>query len=448
MAQRTLCLCDGKYIGIETIYTVIDGKQINIPDKLKELRTKSQDNELFCPCGCGTNLILVAGDRNLREQHFRVKEGTGQLECHMPTEGKVSIDSKIALKCWLDEKLNADDVETRVPIKLVGDTERKYEFTFLSREKRVAISYCHEKANLSDEKFEILTQNGDGIQIIYIVDAANGGSNGQYPEALMKIQDRQGYCLLLEVKSSLYSDAIMHTFFYAQDVDGLWREEKVTEGHLSEYCIGEEGQILFQNVLLGSLVSKHKREYEQSQEEEKLRREEEKKRREERQKRLIEDFERRRLEQQKTKEEEEKARRRYWQEENQRIENKRQAEQEREWEDFRKNLEKNLSQQGALVIDPDGMHWVKCEHCGLMAKENEFLVSRGNIGTCRNCQHELVKKQVREAEERKIKNKAIQIQNNMAVCPLCGGTLKQKIGRRGPFKGCSNFPKCRYTRSV
>ena len=51
MAQRTVALCDGKFIGIESIYTVIDGKQINIPDKLEQLRAKSRNNELFCPCG-------------------------------------------------------------------------------------------------------------------------------------------------------------------------------------------------------------------------------------------------------------------------------------------------------------------------------------------------------------------------------------------------------------
>ena len=27
MVQRSVCLCDGKYIGIESIFTVIDGKQ-------------------------------------------------------------------------------------------------------------------------------------------------------------------------------------------------------------------------------------------------------------------------------------------------------------------------------------------------------------------------------------------------------------------------------------
>ncbi len=41
MAWRTVALCDGKYVGIETIFSVIDGKQINIPEKLEELRTKS-----------------------------------------------------------------------------------------------------------------------------------------------------------------------------------------------------------------------------------------------------------------------------------------------------------------------------------------------------------------------------------------------------------------------
>ena len=46
MAQRTVALCNGKYIGIESIYTVVSGRQINIPEKLKELRAKSRNSEL------------------------------------------------------------------------------------------------------------------------------------------------------------------------------------------------------------------------------------------------------------------------------------------------------------------------------------------------------------------------------------------------------------------
>ena len=52
MAQRTEAIYNGKSIGIESIYTVIGDKQINIPEKLNWLREKSKKGELFCPCGC------------------------------------------------------------------------------------------------------------------------------------------------------------------------------------------------------------------------------------------------------------------------------------------------------------------------------------------------------------------------------------------------------------
>jgi len=136
MAKRTVALYEGKFIGIETIYTVVNGQQINIPEKLKELRTKSRNNELFCPCGCGANLILVAGDKNLREQHFRIRDGGSDQNCKVITEGKTSVDSKIVLKCWLDDKLKAADLESRVPIHAVDDINRNYEFSFLSKSRK------------------------------------------------------------------------------------------------------------------------------------------------------------------------------------------------------------------------------------------------------------------------------------------------------------------------
>lgn len=191
MAQRTVALCDGKYIGIESIFTVINGRQINIPEKVEALREKSRRNQLTCPCGCGALLILVAGDRNLREQHFRLKEGECEKECHFVTEGKCSVDSKVVLKCWLDDKMKDSNIETRVPICAVDGTERKYEFTFLAKNTHIAVSYTHERVNLSDEKIDILESNSKDIKIIYIVDKMNGGSSGQYPESLMKIQNRQ-----------------------------------------------------------------------------------------------------------------------------------------------------------------------------------------------------------------------------------------------------------------
>ena len=164
MVTRSECLYKNEYLGIETLYTVIQEKQINIPEKLEWFREKSRNNELFCPCGCGANLTVVAGEKGLRDQHFRIKKGSqSQTECTYIEEGKISIDSKIVLKCWLDDKIQTTDLESRVPICAIDDTKRKYEFTLLSRQKKIAVNYCHDKANLSDEKMQILDENSKGI---------------------------------------------------------------------------------------------------------------------------------------------------------------------------------------------------------------------------------------------------------------------------------------------
>ncbi|WP_297377363.1 type I DNA topoisomerase [uncultured Helcococcus sp.] len=46
-------------------------------------------------------------------------------------------------------------------------------------------------------------------------------------------------------------------------------------------------------------------------------------------------------------------------------------------------------------------------------------------------------------DEFAIKDKAIN-----EKCPLCGHELLEKSGRNGKFIGCSNFPECKYTRSI
>ena len=95
MAQRTVCLYNDKYIGIESIYSIKNGQKINIEGKIETLRKLGRDNQLFCPCGCGSNLILVAGDRNLREQHFRIKNGMENSRCTAVSEHRLGIESKI-----------------------------------------------------------------------------------------------------------------------------------------------------------------------------------------------------------------------------------------------------------------------------------------------------------------------------------------------------------------
>lgn len=391
MVQRSVCLCDGKYIGIESIFTVIDGKQINIPDKLSALRTRSRKGELFCPCGCGANLILVAGDRNLRAQHFRLKDSARQHECTAETERPHSIYSKIVLKCWLDEKLNVSDVETRVPICLVGDTARKYEFSFVSRTSKFAVSYSCNRANLSDEKMEILRANSSGIRLIYIVDALNSCGNGQYPEALMKVQERQGYCLLLDVEEMEYSTAKLSAVFYAQDCTGLWREIEFAAGALREFSISEYGRLLYQNAPLAALCEWKKSEFEREVQQEKIRREQQ----------MKELFERPEREQkqrpkrtqtlpvrrpQNTKSERQRAMEKLVHE---KEEAGRRAQKKQREEAFRQTLAEQLNQQETQVIDPDGNRWVKCRYCGRVDKTTAFSSYGGrgsvNLGTCKIC---------------------------------------------------------------
>ena len=391
MVQRSVCLCDGKYIGIESIFTVIDGKQINIPDKLSALRTRSRKGELFCPCGCGANLILVAGDRNLRAQHFRLKDSARQHECTAETERPHSIYSKIVLKCWLDEKLNVSDVETRVPICLVGDTARKYEFSFVSRTSKFAVSYSCNRANLSDEKMEILRANSSGIRLIYIVDALNSCGNGQYPEALMKVQERQGYCLLLDVEEMEYSTAKLSAVFYAQDCTGLWREIEFAAGALREFSISEYGRLLYQNAPLAALGEWKKSEFEREVQQEKIRREQQ-------MKELLERPEREQKQRpkrtqtlpvrrpQNTKSERQRAMEKLVHE---KEEAGRRAQKKQREEAFRQTLAEQLNQQETQVIDPDGNRWVKCRYCGRVDKTTAFSSYGGrgsvNLGTCKIC---------------------------------------------------------------
>lgn len=391
MVQRSVCLCDGKYIGIESIFTVIDGKQINIPDKLSALRTRSRKGELFCPCGCGANLILVAGDRNLRAQHFRLKDSARQHECTAETERPHSIYSKIVLKCWLDENLNVSDVETRVPICLVGDTARKYEFSFVSRTSKLAVSYSCNRANLSDEKMEILRANSSGIRLIYIVDALNRCGNGQYPEALMKVQERQGYCLLLDVEEMEYSTAKLSAVFYAQDCTGLWREIEFAAGALREFSISEYGRLLYQNAPLAALCEWKKSEFEREVQQEKIRREQQ-------MKELLERPEREQKQRpkrtqtlpvrrpQNTKSERQRAMEKLVHE---KEEAGRRAQKKQREEAFRQTLAEQLNQQETQVIDPDGNRWVKCRYCGRVDKTTAFSSYGGrgsvNLGTCKIC---------------------------------------------------------------
>lgn len=439
MARRTVALCDGKYIGIELIYTVVDGKQINIPDMLKNLRMKSRSNELYCPCGCGVNLILVAGDKNLREQHFREKTGTGDNNCAVPIEGKTSVDSKIVLKCWLDHKLNVVDIESRVPIDTLENTMRKTEFTFLSREKKLAIRYWRTRLNIVNDKLDVLNDNVSEIKVIYIVDVSNGGTDGQYPEALMKLQDKQGFCLLLEIKETEYNEASLNAVFYEKDLDGLWKQIVFAKGKLNEFDI-ENNNLFFAGNTLENLLTIAKQKFSKEQQIEQDRRAMEEKLRIELMQRFQEEQKQSLLQKQSQNE--------YF-EELQRLEIENlQIEKSQREVDFR-HMESNFIQQETQVRDVEGNRWIKCEFCGKVAKESTFFSYGGkgriNLGTCKECftnNNPVVKEKVNQ--EISIFRKKF----NPTICPDCGGKLKERSGKYGKFYGCINYPRCTFSRPI
>ena len=42
----------------------------------------------------------------------------------------------------------------------------------------------------------------------------------------------------------------------------------------------------------------------------------------------------------------------------------------------------------------------------------------------------------------------VQVASSGTTCPRCGGRLKERSGKYGSFLGCSNYPRCRYTRKL
>lgn len=70
----------------------------------------------------------------------------------------------------------------------------------------------------------------------------------------------------------------------------------------------------------------------------------------------------------------------------------------------------------------------------------ENLIRSANVDSVRNrkAHKEAIKKRIAE-NDKKIEQ---------GICPSCGGNLVARNGKRGPFYGCSNYPKCRYTADI
>ena len=201
---------------------------------------------------------MIAGEANIRRQHFRVWPGEGKAGCRATEEGHISIWSKIVLKRWLEDKLGTEEIECRVPISRLFNVDREYQISLLAREQNVAICYWYDRTNLEDEKIEILESNTVGIHVIYVVDYRNEHKCEQYPERMMKIQKQQEYCLFLYSEEERYDCVQMKAVAYMQNVDGFWTEVYIAKGILGDYDIDGNGMLLFRGISLLELATEKK----------------------------------------------------------------------------------------------------------------------------------------------------------------------------------------------
>ena len=440
MAQRSVCLCHGKYIGIETIYTIENGKKINIEGKVEELRELGRNNQLFCPCGCGANLILVAGDRNLREQHFRIKSGTEKRSCTAIDEHRLGVESKILLKLWLDDNFPDSNIESRVTLSNLADDASKHELSFYNFSNNVGLCYWYNRANITSEKVDLIENVENISKVIYVADIQNMSENYQYPEYMKKIQNKQGYVLYLDIEDVeteeyCYEQAQLYVHLIVKDeIDKTWHEVHVVSDKLSEFKIDESGNLYHQSVSVEELVNQSKVQFYVKSE----------KAREERKRLEIEARER----------------------EQQRIEKLTLLEQEREYKKQKEQEQRLLEEQAyekeieqlksidfsvhkGPVIDSRGKKWYRCKYCGKIGRANDFYTYGGanspNQGICYNetCQAKR-KKEVNDILSNSNKKRREMEQ----LCPKCGSKLVRRRGVYGEFLACTGYPECWYTISI
>lgn len=103
------------------------------------------------------------------------------------------------------------------------------------------------------------------------------------------------------------------------------------------------------------------------------------------------------------------------------------------------------------IYERDGY---RCRKCGRATKDLEidhiFPVSKGGKSTYDNLQtlcHRCNSSKSNTVERGAINPKSAW-QGIKDVCENCGAPLVKKRGRYGDFYGCSNYPKCRYTKQI
>ena len=81
----------------------------------------------------------------------------------------------------------------------------------------------------------------------------------------------------------------------------------------------------------------------------------------------------------------------------------------------------------------------------------EFKLSSEDVeSVCNQIREFEIKKNKKRKHNKYVKQNIRNRTRNVRslICPNCHGTLKIRNGRYGEFYGCSNFPKCKYSKSI
>ena len=255
MHNAAICTEDGRIIRIEEVYTLSeDGKKINKPGVVEEVRRLGKENKLVCECNCGGFLMLKAGSAMIRAQHYALKPGQAHIQCRAKSESIDTLLSRITLKCWLDSvfSLQGNEIRYAVPYNSeFAEGDRRFELTFYVPSRKFGLIHC-DVSLIDSEKLSFFSKQ-EHIKFLAVSTPLKHPHVGQYPEYNMRMQNSQGYCVFLNSQEE-YSRSTFTVVRYEKNYRGTWDMLEVISGYLPYFSISPDGQLLYQEKFVMEMV--------------------------------------------------------------------------------------------------------------------------------------------------------------------------------------------------
>lgn len=232
----------------------------------REVRRASREHRLFCTCGCGGNLQLVAGDKSTTtHRFFRNYMDTANANCCYD-ESPLTQKSKILLRTWLNQTLQRD-LQNDIPIAEINKGNRRYELTYYAQVYDFGLVYANEAKNIPFEKIQELDEYRE-MHILYLSDIHNLLQSGQLPVHQIDMQDKQGFCLFLKIadpekEEYLLSDATLICTYYIREYldHGIWIGLPVLEDSITAFSISPQGALCYKGRSVDAFRDTAKEEY-------------------------------------------------------------------------------------------------------------------------------------------------------------------------------------------